>query len=844
MQRSLSGGTWTYTRAAQAGQSLPQASVTVLDPAGNESDYNFSGIYVTQADYFEGSGPGKTLLKDTVMCYNDQFPCQNAVVTQPIFDRYYYDLFLTGNPQSVSVQGYDATGLLIWQNDSNVTYPPFTIVRSTLITYDSGLCSTYDICGRPSIVEVTNGGSKHCAPFSKCGPPSRNNRSTQASYTTYLYDQGSPTRGSVTSISRSTSGTSAGPFLTQYYSYNSNGTVATATDPNTIVTYYAYNPGVCHGAFPTTVSVLNLSTSYAYDCRGGVVTSVTDPNNAVTQTAYNDPFFWRPASTTDALGNTTNYQYYPTLPYPGQTESVLTFNGGTSTTTLLNTVDTYGRPWLQQQRQSPSSTNYDTTQVNYDPSGQVQWVTRPFVSNAGVASGGGLPATNYTYDGLGRYTFITDWAGGQIYYFYNYNDVQVTVVGQPAGENPKSRQLEYDALGRLTSVCEITAGSGSGPCSQTHSLTGFFTAYTYDPLSNMLTVNQSGQTRTYTYDGLSRMLSQTDPESGTTNFRYDHDPAHCPGYFLGNEVSRVDAAANVTCYRWDGLHRLSEVNYPTGPNAPNSHAQYYRYDANHWGNPASYTIGRLASAYSDVSSQSYSYNAVGQMTDIYQGAPHGGWFHVQQSYWPNGALHGLQAFNGNNLTSPFTQLFTTTPDGEGRISAIWETNRGYILSAVGYNTSSQPTQVNVIGGSEAFQYDGNSGRMTQWASTTGSYTQTGGLNWNPNGTLQLLTVSGQPNCSYGYDDLARLTGANCGTGNWMQSFGYDVFGNIAKSGSVSFAATYNAATNHVTNYGVTYDTDGNTTFDNLGNSFAYDSEGRQVKVNGLTTSFDAFNRPI
>jgi len=36
----------------------------------------------------------------------------------------------------------------------------------------------------------------------------------------------------------------------------------------------------------------------------------------------------------------------------------------------------------------------------------------------------------------------------------------------------------------------------------------------------------------------------------------------------------------------------------------------------------------------------------------------------------------------------------------------------------------------------------------------------------------------------------------------------------------------------------------NTTHDNLGNWFTYDSEGRQFTVNGMITTFDAFNRPV
>ena len=35
---------------------------------------------------------------------------------------------------------------------------------------------------------------------------------------------------------------------------------------------------------------------------------------------------------------------------------------------------------------------------------------------------------------------------------------------------------------------------------------------------------------------------------------------------------------------------------------------------------------------------------------------------------------------------------------------------------------------------------------------------------------------------------------------------------------------------------------GNMTQDNLGDTYSYDAEGRQIKVNGNATTFDAFNR--
>jgi hypothetical protein len=75
------------------------------------------------------------------------------------------------------------------------------------------------------------------------------------------------------------------------------------------------------------------------------------------------------------------------------------------------------------------------------------------------------------------------------------------------------KQLEYDGLGRLTSVCEITSASGSGSCGQSNPATGLLTKYSYNALGDLLTVAQNAQpgaigglqSRTYVYDGLSRL---------------------------------------------------------------------------------------------------------------------------------------------------------------------------------------------------------------------------------------------------------------------------------------------------------------------------------------------------
>ncbi len=245
------------------------------------------------------------------------------------------------------------------------------------------------------------------------------------------------------------------------------------------------------------------------------MTSVTDPNGALTKTSYgNDPYFWRPDRITDALNNTTYYNYYGVSNNPGgsavtaigQVESVMTFNSSLSTVDTLSTPEMYGRPYLQQTREAPGSGSWDTISYLYDGASRVALRYQPYVSAAGVGSSSG-PSIGYTYDAAGRVLDMTDSDGGDAHYTYKVNDVEVTLSPAPQNENTKSRQLQYDALGRVVSVCEMTSMSGSGACTQNTAQNGFVPSYTYDPLGHLLSVSQGGQTRSFSYDGLSRMLA-------------------------------------------------------------------------------------------------------------------------------------------------------------------------------------------------------------------------------------------------------------------------------------------------------------------------------------------------
>ena len=418
---------------------------------------------------------------------------------------------------------------------------------------------------------------------------------------------------------------------------------------------------------------------------------------------------------------------------------------------------------------------------------------------------------------------------------------------------PKQKQFEYDSLGRLTSVCEVTTLTGGGTCGQTTTATGYWTKYTYDAIGDLTGVTQnaqssSAQSRTYAYDDLGRMTSESNPESGTTSYTYDADSS-C-GTSKGDLVKKVDAVGNTTCYTYDALHRSTNITY-SGPYSSSTPNKYFVYDAATVnGVVMSYVKARMAEAYTATCSTctkitdiGLSYSVLGQPSDIYESTPHSsGYYHTAATYWANGVIH--------QLTGPSYNL-SYNVDGEGR---VYSTSAGgqNPLTSTNYNVASQPTQVNFgSADSDSFTYDPNTDRMTQYKFTVNGQSVVGNLTWNANASLGSLGItdpfysSGNQSCSYSHDDLSRISNANCGS-PWSQTFTYDAFGNISKSGTSSFQPSYSYLTNHMTQIGSstpTYDLNGNVTNDFL-HTYAWDAAGRPVTVDGVGITYDALGRMV
>jgi RHS repeat-associated protein len=693
--------------------------------------------------------------------------------------------------------------------------------------------------------------------------------------TTFTYDQGTLTaspgtpqhgtpsclnypnsgRGNLTTVQYLVQGSST---VSDTFTYYDTGTVKTATDVNGAFTTFNYpdSSTTCGNSFPTSVSEpLSLSRSMTSDCTGGVQLTANDENSQPVTATYNDAYFWRPHIVTDQLGNQTNIYYGgPNLVTPW-----LKFNNNNSVTSVAHNSDGLGRPAFDQRYQSPTAQTYDTVSYAYDANGRPYSTTTPCSVGYGLNCPGGTPKTTQTYDALNRPLVTTDAGQGTTTYSYTNNDVLVTVGPAPSGENTKRRQLEYDALGRLTSVCEISSASGSGTCGQNASPqpSGYWTKYTYDALGNLLTVTQNAQpggtqqTRNYQYDAISRLTSEANPESGTTSYTYDSNST-C-GTSQGDLVKRLDANGNVTCYQYDGLHRVTSITYPSGPNSAATSAKTFLYDTTSFSCPTGANVqGRLAEAYTGASTAkitdlAYCYSPRGELTDIYTATPSfSGFNHITKTYWPNGQLQQLSGVPGMP-TMYYGASDGSGLDGEGRITKIIAASGPNPIACstapcVSYNVAGQVT--NLIfgsGDSDGYTYDSNTGRMMQYQFNVNGQSLVGSPGWNANGTMASLNItdpfnaSDTQNCSYGYDDLVRLANVNCPV-DWAQTFTYDPFGNITKSGGSNWNPGYNLSTNRYTLAGTSYDNNGNLLNDTF-HTYQYDADGNIVAVDVGGTNY-------
>jgi RHS repeat-associated protein len=873
-------GNHTYTYSYGSG-------TLVTDPMGNSVAHSFTEIgsnpgyvYETETQYYQGSS---TLLKTVNTVYNasDGSGCKgvnsNIPFAQP-FDVYPTSVTttwpngqvsqITMTDDSLAMGGTCSYGNLLTKSEYDYgSGAPGALLRMTTNQYEAFINSTYltnNLLTLPSSVQITDGSG------------------TQVSSTTYGYDAGTlassgitaqrdsapadgANRGNQTSITRAliagtgatednvplpvgcgpppppnppppSGGGTSGP-ITSTATYFDTGEVQTSTDPKGNPTTFAYS-ATYQGAYPTTVTnALSQSTTYAYDFNTGLLTSTTDPNGQITRFTYDN--LWRIATATYPDGGSSTITHQETtFPFTATLTKKITSSMNYVTT---NTFDGLGR--VSESLLTDPERNVETV-TTYDSDGRKASVSNPYRFTSDPTYG----LTQFQYDALNRTTQVTQPDGSLVKTSYSGNTTTVT------DEAGKKRESVADGLGRLTEVFEDPSGSD------------YQTLYTYDALSNLLTVVQNGsRNRTFAYDSLSRLTSSTNPESGTMTYTYDAD---------GNVVTKKDARGITTTNSYDQLNRLLQKSYSDGtPTAT------YVYDVSSTnGVSIANPIGRLIT--SEIPSLNYgvlnSYDSMGRIVEQWQYPPLNGEDAFVMDYGYDLAGDMTSYTNGEGVS--FTQTF----DSAARVTQVTSSlndaqHPATLVSGVQYapnGSINQLTYGNKLTESSVYNprfqicrdnVNSSGTVFTSYSACGSSSMPTGNVldlqnNWSggsgDNGNLTATGAAGALtyNRAYTYDSLNRLstmtdsyTGATCGGASWT----YDAWGNrlgqtATKGSCLAPQFTFDANNQIIYPTGFTYDAAGNMTHD-ASHSYTFDAENRITAVDGGTTatySYDAMGRRV
>jgi RHS repeat-associated protein len=417
-----------------------------------------------------------------------------------------------------------------------------------------------------------------------------------------------------------------------------------------------------------------------------------------------------------------------------------------------------------------------------------------------------------------------NFASGQL--FFKLGGGFVVTVTDEAG---KKRQIQTDALGRITQVTEDPGGLGYG------------TTYGYSGLTTSVT--SGSNQRTYVHDELGRLTSETNPESGTVGYVYNSS---------GDLSTRTDARGIVTTYGFDLLHRITGKTYSDG-----TPQVVYGYDiSNPFYQTATNTVGRLVQIWTGSNPQfatwtAFSYDSMGRATTQWNCLSFP-WANPCQNIVATKMQYDL-AGNLTQMTYPSGMVVQQSYDSAGRLCQVagatsnCSTATNPWATAFSYNPASQATAFNYGNGVAAtFGYSNrlqrNSLKYAKGGTTLFNLNYAFGSAGSNNGNISAITdtVDNGRSVTYGYDPLNRLSSAlTTGSTNypqWGLSWIYDRYGNrTTQTVTAGTSApglptiTINPTTNRITTSPYAFDASGNMTNDG-NNTLGYDGESRVINA--------------
>ncbi len=387
------------------------------------------------------------------------------------------------------------------------------------------------------------------------------------------------------------------------------------------------------------------------------------------------------------------------------------------------------------------------------------------------------------------------------------------------------------------------------------------TYYSYDAAGNLTMVVQGLQTRTFTHDGLGRLTSRTTPEAGTDYFYFTK--ADGVSLCAGSPKAvcrRTDARGITTTYTYNSRSQLTGKSYSNGQGSVT-----YQYDQ---GGAGAFALGRLTSTTDPSGSETYTYNSMGWVTRL-QKTIGTSTYPINYSYNTGGQV--------TQITYPSGRIVQQNVDNIGLLNTIISGGTTYVSipePPTGYNAAGQILTYNYGNGVTAnFGFSSATrDQMTSLSYVKGSATlfslNYGYMNGQANcgtgttagndGLIQCVqdTVDNGRSVVYGYDALNRLTSAvttgSSGYAKWGLSESFDRYGNrlnqtvtagTAPPNSLTFATTPTPPANPpggaYTNRpdGYSFDASGNMLND-ASNNLAYDDENCLTSAGTTTYTCD------
>jgi RHS repeat-associated protein len=484
-------------------------------------------------------------------------------------------------------------------------------------------------------------------------------------------------------------------------------------------------------------------------------------------------------SVTDAMGNTTSYEYLiatnstanstTTVHYPldansNPSSAVMTYD---SYGMLLSTKDPLGHITSNVYDANHNLTSVTdplghTNSYTYDSNGNKTSSTYPNVTQ-------GVNMTSYTaYNQYSEPTSTTDELGNVRTFNYDasYNPQSVTdtINAAPATLasfifNPngtlQAGAIGYDITTQPTTASQFSYDANGNMVGRTDAL-GRTTSYTYNSLGQktaMVTPTPASLTgtaasaTTYTHDAFGNLTQTAAPLGRTTGSTYDAN---------GNKTTDTDARGNVTSYQYDALNRLTITTYPTNPVTTSTKSYDFRNNLIDETDQAGHITHHV-------------YDLSGRQTSVTKGFGTPQASTTSFTYYVDGRKH--------TETDALNHTTTYLYDAAGRLTSIAgpKGNFTYAYDAAGNRISSADGN----GNATTFQYDARK-RLVKTVypdktSTANSYDGPGNLasvtdpagavvqyTYDPANQLKTVVQLNHPNPSnntntFGYDPLGNLT---------------------------------------------------------------------------------------